>query len=106
EMRTRHPSWIMIGLLSVSLGSPANGQRSDPRSDPIYTADSVVLERTPCYGTCPAYRLSVSRSGMIHFESRNRGEEGRREQASIPVNEFETILVRARLLEFLALPDR
>jgi len=43
---------------------------------------------------------------MIHFESRNRGEEGRREQASIPVNEFETILVRAHFLEFLALPDR
>ncbi len=105
-MITSHPFWIVLGLLSISLGSAANAQRSDPRSDPLYTADSVVLERTLCFGTCPAYRVSVSRSGMIHFESRNPGEDGRRAKDSMPVNDFETILVRAHLLEFLSLPDR
>jgi hypothetical protein len=104
-MRTPHPFWI-AALLSLSLSPAANAQRSDPRSDPIYSADSVVLERTLCFGTCPAYRLSVSRSGIIHFESRNPGEDGQRAKDSIPVNEFETILVRAHYLEFLLLPDR
>lgn len=32
--------------------------------------DSVVLERTRCFGTCPAYRLRVSRSGEVVFVSR------------------------------------
>jgi uncharacterized protein DUF6438 len=97
---------ILLGLLAISLNSAASAQIPDPRSEPIYTADSVVLERTPCFGTCPAYRLSVARSGMIHFESRNPGEDGRRAMDSIPSNEFQTILVRAHFLEFLSLPDR
>lgn len=37
-------------------------------------ADSIVLERSACYGTCPAYRLSVRRSGIVTFQSRNRGD--------------------------------
>ena len=101
-MKTRFSVWVMLAFSSVPAGTTANAQGSDP----IFTADSVVLERTPCYGTCPAYRLSVSRSGIIHFESRNRFEDGRPAKDSMPVNNFETILVRAHLLEFLALPDR
>jgi len=32
-------------------------------------ADSIVLERTRCYGTCPAYRLSLTRTGQVRFVS-------------------------------------
>ena len=32
-------------------------------------ADSIVLERTRCYGTCPAYRLSLGRTGQVRFVS-------------------------------------
>src|SRR5437868_3149515 len=100
-MITPTPSWILFGFLCVLPGPAVEAQRSDP----IYSADSVVLERTLCFGTCPAYRLSISRSGVIHFESRNSDDE-RRAKDSIPVSDFETILVRAHLLEFLSLPDR
>ncbi|HEX6748886.1 MAG TPA: DUF6438 domain-containing protein [Longimicrobium sp.] len=32
-------------------------------------ADSIVLERTRCYGTCPAYRLTLTRAGQVRFAS-------------------------------------
>lgn len=36
--------------------------------------DSITLERSPCFGTCPAYRLSLRRDGILVFVSRTRGD--------------------------------
>ena len=68
-------------------------------------ADSVVLERTRCYGTCPAYRLSVTRQGVVSFQSRNPGEDNRRFVDTIAVDDVGAILVGAEKADFLALPD-
>ena len=35
--------------------------------------DSIVLERTLCFGTCPAYRLRVSSNAEVLFQDRNHG---------------------------------
>ncbi len=91
---------LLLWLVFASLPNRAHAQR------PLEHADSVVLERTHCYGTCPAYRLRVSRLGTVLFESRNRGEEGRRETDSIAPIKFQWILNEALLIDFLALPDR
>jgi len=32
----------------------------------------VVLERTPCFGLCPAYRLELRADGAVTFEGLNR----------------------------------
>jgi hypothetical protein len=93
---------ILLGVF----GAPGLAPVAAQGKDSLMAADSIVLERTRCFGTCPAYRLSVTRSGSIHFESRNPGEENRRAADTIPAFEFAGILTRARLLDFLALPDR
>ena len=36
--------------------------------------DSITLERSPCFGACPAYRLSLNRDGTVVFVSRYSGE--------------------------------
>jgi uncharacterized protein DUF6438 len=36
--------------------------------------DSITFERSPCFGACPAYRLSLSRTGTVVFVSRYSGE--------------------------------
>ena len=74
--------------------------------DSLDTADSVVLERTACFGLCPAYLLHVSKSGAVLFESQNRGDEERRATDTIPAYKFQRILTRAMITDFLALPDR
>jgi hypothetical protein len=35
--------------------------------------DSLVLERSPCFGFCPVYRLRVAGSGAVHFRGQRRG---------------------------------
>ncbi|HKG93128.1 MAG TPA: DUF6438 domain-containing protein [Gemmatimonadaceae bacterium] len=69
-------------------------------------ADSVVLERTLCYGSCPAYRLAVARSGAVRFESRNPQDSGRAAADSVDPRGFGDIMTDALFVAFLDLPDR
>ncbi|MEJ7812757.1 MAG: DUF6438 domain-containing protein, partial [Gemmatimonadaceae bacterium] len=58
---------------------------------------ACVSERTPCFGRCPAYRLSVARTGAVRFE----GTRGRGAPASTERIERDSIApaVAARLLD-------
>jgi hypothetical protein len=68
-------------------------------------ADSIVLERTMCYGTCPAYRLSLSNGGEIRFESRNPGDESRRAADTVGAATFRALISRARTIGFFDFPS-
>jgi hypothetical protein len=68
-------------------------------------ADSIVLERSMCFGTCPAYRLRLSDSGEVRFESRNPGDEGRRVSDTIPASAFPALISRATSIGFFDLPS-
>ncbi|HYW09582.1 MAG TPA: DUF6438 domain-containing protein [Longimicrobium sp.] len=40
---------------------PATGER----------VDSIALERLPCFGTCPVYRVVIARTGRVRFAATN-----------------------------------
>ncbi|MCR4341423.1 MAG: DUF6438 domain-containing protein [Gemmatimonadaceae bacterium] len=59
-----------LGALALA-GCAANGAVPDssaatPSAAPAYTR--VTLERKPCFGTCPVYRVSVAENGAVIFE--------------------------------------
>ncbi len=92
-----------LGLLfSVSLvtfaPSVAGGQVPS-------SADSLVLERTRCFGTCPAYRLRIARDGAVDFQSRNPGESTRVRETVAPQTLGELIGAADRA-GFFGLPTR
>lgn len=69
---------LVIGMWCVApLGAFA--QSSSPRVERL---DSLILERTWCLGTCPAYRLAIHSNGLVRFQSRNRDDSGRTESDS------------------------
>lgn len=84
----------------ATVTSPVSAQDSR-----LKEADSVVLERTTCFGTCPAYRLSVGRSGRVSFESRGSGERRSAADSVAPMY-FYRIMGNAMMIDFLKLPDR
>ena len=60
----------VIGTVSVGF-LPAT-RPPDPRSrfpDAPLRDVRIVLERTPCYGSCPAYRVEISGDGTVLFTS-------------------------------------
>lgn len=68
--------------------------------------DSIVLERTLCYGTCPAYRLRLGASGHVQFRSRNPGQEGTIHSDGLPGDGFRFLTAMAERIGFFDLPDR
>jgi hypothetical protein len=59
-------------LLSLALlvALPACGglsSKPDPEGSDIPSDTTITLERTICFGTCPAYKLSISADGAVVF---------------------------------------
>ena len=67
--------------------------------------DSIVLVRTRCFGTCPAYRLRVTATGAIAFESHNPRDRTRGVD-SIGPGVMDTLMARAHALGLFSLPDK
>lgn len=68
--------------------------------------DSIVLERTACYGTCPAYRLRLSNAGEIRFESLSAGDKGRSALDTVPSGLLLRLVSRANAIGFFELPPK
>jgi hypothetical protein len=95
-----------VGLIaSAILFAFVEGFAQVPESDPA-RADSIVLARTRCYGTCPAYRLRVGSDGEVLFESGNPGDEGRTHRDTVSADGFAYLLAMADRIGFYELPDR
>jgi hypothetical protein len=70
-------------------------------------ADSIVLERSYCIvGMCPAYRVSVARTGVVHFRPANFGDTARVLSDAVPAGAFEMLVGDARRIGFAELPER
>lgn len=63
-----------------------------------------MLERTACFGTCAAYRLTLSATGIATFVSRNRGDSTRIERDSISPGIVSWLRDEAGRLGVLELP--
>ena len=78
---------------------------SQAPAQPGRRADSLVLERTACFGTCPAYRLRVSSTGLVSFRSRNPGD-GTVASDSMSPAVLVILVARADAAGFFRLPPR
>lgn len=103
-MRVRLAALVALGAL------PGAGCSSREHPVPASAAtisahvDSIVLERTACYGTCPRYRLRVTGDGVVTFVSNNRGEDVTASD-SVPRSVVDTLYAHVVRSAFFALPD-
>jgi hypothetical protein len=63
------------------------------------------LERTPCFGTCKAYRISVYRSGYARYEGRSNVEKEGLHEARIGADTLALLLHEAEEIGFFGLKD-
>jgi hypothetical protein len=95
--------YLVVGLFVLAC-SPAAEKVATQREPIPAIADSLVLERSMCYGTCPAYRLSLSDIGAVRFESRNPGEGTRSADDTTAALTLSSLVSRAREAGFFQLP--
>lgn len=100
-MRLRSLAALTTALALVS----ACHNKQAPSTALAPTVDSIVLERTLCYGTCPAYRLTIGGSGAVTFVSRNPGDTAGVKKDSIRPEQVAWIVSEATRLGFFTLPE-
>ena len=69
----------VLGVLLAAAAAGCHRHREPPAAAPGPAAsDSIVLERTPCFGACPTYVLTITGSALATFDGtgRLRGRHG------------------------------
>jgi hypothetical protein len=95
---------IQALALAICIAVAACHNRQEPAAVHAPAADSLVLERTLCYGTCPAYRLRIGGDGAVAFTSRNPGDTSGTKTDSIAPSQVEWLLGEAERRDFYSLP--
>ena len=68
--------------------------------------DSITLERTVCFGTCPAYRVTISSDGTVTFEGRQYTKTKGLATGHISANDFRKLVSEFEKIDYFSLPDR
>lgn len=71
---------LLLAALAVAACQPAHSGIDATRSD----ADSIAIERSVCFGLCPAYRLTLQRNGAVHFVTTARRDTMQRVDTIAP----------------------
>jgi hypothetical protein len=92
-----------LGILgALIVGSCRSAPLARPESA---IPQSITLERSRCFGMCPAYRLTVERSGNVSFASLNPGDSARAGSGRVAPSVLDSLYARAVRIGFFALPD-
>jgi len=67
---------------------------------------SITLERTPCFGTCPVYTVTVQSDGAVRFEGTRNVSIAGVQRWRVPADSVMTVLRYADSIQFANLPDR
>ena len=99
---SRYPLVLFAAFGISACATPASKPEPANAAAPI---DSLVLERTVCYGFCPAYRLRISSTEQIRFQSYNRGDTVSAIVDTAPRGTYAALIARARAIGFYELPS-
>lgn len=91
-----------VGAVGVAAACTSRAPSVDA-SQAAVELDSIVLERGPCFGFCPMYRLVLDQSGRISY--RNRGEDHLHTDSVAPAA-VARLVERAEEIGFFRLPER
>jgi hypothetical protein len=84
---------LLIGLAACARRTGASSEAQHPTQDLGEAAPVISLDRTPCFGTCPVYTISVTASGQVTFEGRAHVPRPGVARAEIPRQRVDSLLV-------------
>lgn len=104
---------IKIPIVGLALGLAACAPRTDtssgarqPSEAKVAPPSAITLERTPCFGSCPVYSISVSPSGQVTFEGRAHVRQLGTATGQIPQQRVDALLVELERAGYFGFADR
>ena len=84
---------LLVGLAACARRTGASSEAQHPHQDLGGGAPVISLERTPCFGTCPVYTISVTALGRVTFEGRAHVLRPGVARAEIPRQRVDSLLL-------------
>jgi acetamidase/formamidase len=72
---------------------------------PADQTDIITLERGPCFGTCPIYKVTVASDGTVTFEGFNFVKTKGRATARIKPEDFKKLVAEFEKIKYFSLDD-
>jgi hypothetical protein len=85
---------LLAGFLGTAQASPSS------------EITQIVLERTPCFGVCPVYKLTIHRSGKVQYEGKAHVWEEGSQTRRISAEDFRKLVSKIEEIDFFSLRDR
>jgi hypothetical protein len=67
--------------------------------------DTIMLERTPCYGTCPVYKIVLRRDGTVTYRGKKWVKVIGRRSHKISVDAFQRLAREVERIQFFGFKD-
>jgi Domain of unknown function (DUF6438) len=98
-------AWV-VGLSLALACAPRPAPPAEVATGRTVVGPVVSLERTPCFGKCPSYKVSVSSSGVVAYEGRADVRRVGTDTARIPVQRVEALLLELERAGYFTFADR
>lgn len=80
-----------------------SGFSAAPRTADI---DSITLERTSCYGTCPIYKVTLKRDGTVIYDGTQFVKVTGHQSRKIPSEQFQRLGREIQRIGFFSFKDK
>lgn len=97
----RVPFLVAIILLACSSQKPATSAASHfgSKADPLFFS----LERTPCFGRCPAYTVTIQADGSARYVGRTNAPRQGTFSGQVDIGTMQRLLDRANSIGFFSM---
>lgn len=68
-------------------------------------AVTITLERTPCFGPCPVYRVELDGTGKVVYDGRGFVKERGRWERTVPADDVQALVREIEAAGFFSLRD-
>jgi hypothetical protein len=106
----------LLLVLALSLALPGHAQKIKPRKAKAMTTTQapvkgatepvLVVQRTPCHGTCPTYKAAIYADGRVDYEGERFVNRMGKHTLRLPVATVNQMLAEAKRINFNSFRDQ
>lgn len=97
---------IITLIILAGLNTIEPVQNNTQTTLPIKESVMLTMERTPCFGRCPSYKLTIFNTGKVLFDGDQNTENIGRHSSSLSKTQIDEIKTQINLIKLFELQDK